>query len=274
MFIVISIERITTPLLAIGKAAVAACEFFTVIDSPRPQYGHLKEPDVAATEDLVFKNVTFAYPSRPHVKVLDHLDLTIEAGKITAIVGPSGSGKSTIIALIERWYNLKEQYLIAKAIQKKKAKKKSKKNGEGDAPEDNEEDDLDLEKLKADAAPTGPSIKLEGSVETCGRNLDDIDLRWWRSQIGLVQQEPFLFNESVFRNVAYGLIGSPWEHESDEKKLELVKEACREAFADEFIDRLPNVSLPPSPHTLTHSSLAKAKAKIDIKQFAQPLYFD
>ena len=36
------------------------------------------------------------------VKVLQGLNLTIEAGKTTALVGPSGAGKSTIASLITR----------------------------------------------------------------------------------------------------------------------------------------------------------------------------
>jgi hypothetical protein len=43
--------------------------------------------------------------------------------------------------------------------------------------------------------------------------------------------------------VEYGLIGTEWENEPEEKKKELVEQACREAFADEFITRLPEVSL-------------------------------
>jgi len=75
-----------------------------------------------------------------------------------------------------------------------------------------------------------------------GHSLDDIELKWWRSQIGLVQQEPFIFNDTIFRNVEYGLIGSLWEDEDASTKKELVEEACKEAFADEFITRLPLVS--------------------------------
>lgn len=44
-----------------------------------------------------FKNITFKYPSRDDLTVLDNLSCTFEAGKTTAIVGPSGCGKSTII---------------------------------------------------------------------------------------------------------------------------------------------------------------------------------
>ncbi|KAK3316628.1 P-loop containing nucleoside triphosphate hydrolase protein [Apodospora peruviana] len=78
-----------------------------------------------------------------------------------------------------------------------------------------------------------------GSIAVGGRPLREIDLKWWRSQIGLVQQEPFLFNNTIYRNVEFGLIGTEWEDADLETKKDLVKQACREAFADEFIDRLP-----------------------------------
>lgn len=80
-------------------------------------------------------------------------------------------------------------------------------------------------------------------IKTGGRNLHEIDLKWWRSQIGLVQQEPFLFNDTIFKNIEYGLIGTEWENESYRVKRGLVKQACKEAFADEFIQRLPQVGL-------------------------------
>ncbi|RGP81582.1 hypothetical protein FLONG3_314 [Fusarium longipes] len=233
MIVVLSLERTSTPLLAVGKATVAACEFFVVIDAPQPQKGHLKEPEVSSTQDIVFQGVTFAYPSRPHVKVLDDLDLRIEAGKINAVVGPSGSGKSTIVGLIQRWYTLQDQHVLAKVIEKeKKGGKKNKK--------DESEDEELANQIEPELEETGPRIEVHGRITTSGQLLDDIELKWWRSQIGLVQQEPFLFNDTIYKNVAYGLIGTPWADESEEKKRELVRDACREAFADEFIDRLPD----------------------------------
>lgn len=232
MNVVFSLERTTTPMLAVSKATVAACQFFTVIDAPQPEKGHLTDPEVSATDDIVFEKVTFAYPSRPHVKILDELDLRIEAGKINAIVGPSGSGKSTVVGLIERWYSLKHQYVIEEAVEPEKKKKKNKKKA-GEAEEE-------LEAPKEE--DTGPPVKLSGKLTTCGHALDDIHLKWWRSQIGLVQQEPFLFNDSIFKNVANGLIGTQWENEPEEVKRKLVKEACIEAFVDEFVDKLPQVS--------------------------------
>lgn len=198
-----------------------------------PIRGTLEEPDVNSTSDIVFEDVHFAYPSRPSKKILDGLDLRIEANKSTAIVGPSGSGKSTIVGLIEGWYSLNNQHAIAKAVEKEKSKQKSKKK---DADEDDDED----KEPQASAEDLGPRVELKGSISTCGHELKDINIKWWRSQIGLVQQEPFLFNQSIFKNVSSGLVGSKWEDESDEKKREMVKEACRESFADEFIHKLPD----------------------------------
>jgi len=106
MMVVSSLERISTPLLAVGNAMVAACEFHDVIDAPQSSTGRLQQPDVVSTRDIIFDKATFAYPSRPHVTVLDQLDLRIKADKITAIVGPSGSGKSTVVGLVQRWYSL------------------------------------------------------------------------------------------------------------------------------------------------------------------------
>ncbi|KAL4080878.1 P-loop containing nucleoside triphosphate hydrolase protein [Scleroderma citrinum] len=51
------------------------------------------------------ENVHFRYPTRPAVRVLRGLNLTIERGTYVALVGASGCGKSTVIQLIERFYD-------------------------------------------------------------------------------------------------------------------------------------------------------------------------
>ncbi|KAM9328127.1 bile salt export pump-like [Pholidichthys leucotaenia] len=58
--------------------------------------------------DIEFHNVTFHYPSRPEVKILDQLSVVVKSGETTAFVGPSGAGKSTAIQLIQRFYDPKE----------------------------------------------------------------------------------------------------------------------------------------------------------------------
>jgi len=241
MMMVMSLERTSTPLIAVNKATIAAAEFFTIIDAPRPEMGKLTEPDVNASEDIVFTDVTFAYPGRPSKKVLDGLNLRIEANKNTAIVGPSGSGKSTIVGLIEGWYTLHDQYIIAKATEKDKKKNKKGKKGKKKSIFSSEDsDDDEGETLPDSIEEAGAPVELGGTISTCGHRLDEINIKWWRSQIGMVQQEPFLFNDSIINNVAAGLIGTDLENVSEQEKRELVKVACTEAFADEFIDRLPD----------------------------------
>ncbi|KVH88084.1 AAA+ ATPase domain-containing protein [Cynara cardunculus var. scolymus] len=55
--------------------------------------------------DVEFRNVSFRYPMRPDISVLNDLNLKITAGNSMAIVGPSGSGKSTIVGLLMRFYD-------------------------------------------------------------------------------------------------------------------------------------------------------------------------
>ena len=53
-----------------------------------------------------------------------------------------------------------------------------------------------------------------------------------------MSQEPTLFGTTVRKNVEHGLIGSKWQHASDEEKFELVKKACIDANAHDFIMKL------------------------------------
>ncbi|KAH7549576.1 hypothetical protein JRO89_XS13G0051700 [Xanthoceras sorbifolium] len=53
---------------------------------------------------IQFVNVSFHYPSRVTVPILDHLCLNVKANEVVAIVGLSGSGKSTVVNLLLRLY--------------------------------------------------------------------------------------------------------------------------------------------------------------------------
>jgi ATP-binding cassette, subfamily B (MDR/TAP), member 1 len=54
---------------------------------------------------VIFKDVSFAYPSRPNRRALDNFSITIEPGQTLALVGQSGSGKSTCLSLLARFYS-------------------------------------------------------------------------------------------------------------------------------------------------------------------------
>ena len=55
--------------------------------------------DIPNNEEITVKDVSFRYLGSD-VSVLDNLNLTIPANKITAIVGTSGSGKTTLMKLL------------------------------------------------------------------------------------------------------------------------------------------------------------------------------
>jgi ATP-binding cassette subfamily B (MDR/TAP) protein 1 len=54
--------------------------------------------------DLVFKDVSFSYPTNPDVSVLNKMSMRIADGECVAIVGTSGCGKSTVASLLQRLY--------------------------------------------------------------------------------------------------------------------------------------------------------------------------
>lgn len=159
-----------------SRAASAAAQLFKLIDrestiNPYSEDGIAPE---TITGEVELENLSFSYPTRPGITVLDNFSLKVPAGKVTALVGQSGSGKSTIVGLIERWYN-----------------------------------------------PNTGTIKLDGTP------IEKLNLGWLRKNVRLVQQEPVLFQGSVFDNIKYGLIGTPWENAPREEQMERVQEAAK-----------------------------------------------
>ncbi|KAL9304777.1 unnamed protein product [Arabidopsis thaliana] len=69
-----------------------------------------------------------------------------------------------------------------------------------------------------------------GAVLIDGVNLKEFQLKWIRSKIGLVSQEPVLFSSSIMENIAYG---------KENATVEEIKAATELANAAKFIDKLP-----------------------------------
>ncbi|XP_058115513.1 putative multidrug resistance protein [Magnolia sinica] len=127
--------------------------------------------------EVEFKNVEFAYPSRPDTIIFHSFCLMVPAGKAVALVGGSGSGKSTVIALLQRFYD-----------------------------------------------PLGGEILVDGI------NIQRLQLKWLRSQMGLVSQEPALFAISIKENILFG---------KEDATMEEVIAAAKAANAHDFISQLP-----------------------------------
>jgi ATP-binding cassette subfamily B (MDR/TAP) protein 1 len=91
----------------ISSAKSAGSQILRLLDT-RPEIdsesteGHVPQN---VRGQVQFENVHFRYPTRPGVRVLRGLNLTIEPGTYVALVGASGCGKSTAIQLIERFYD-------------------------------------------------------------------------------------------------------------------------------------------------------------------------
>ena len=78
----------------------------------------------------------------------------------------------------------------------------------------------------------------EGEVLLDGVNIKKYDLNYLRSLIGYVQQEPVLFNSSIKDNIIFGrqeLIENEFGNDIDN----LIKDACNDTYAKEFIDKIP-----------------------------------
>ena len=69
-----------------------------------------------------------------------------------------------------------------------------------------------------------------GCIKIDDHRLQDLKLSYLREQIGLVSQDPFLFNGTVLENILYGNI---------EANLDQVIRAAKASNADDFIQKLP-----------------------------------
>ena len=89
------------------KALGASERVFELMDrQPTVTGGSTALPDVRG--DVVLSDLSFAYPTRPDVPVLDGLNLRLSPGEVVALVGHSGSGKSTVAVLLSRFYDPQE----------------------------------------------------------------------------------------------------------------------------------------------------------------------
>ena len=72
---------------------------------------------------------------------------------------------------------------------------------------------------------------VEGAISLDGTNIKFLNLKWLRDQIGIVGQEPTLFNYTIRENI---LMGNEKATESE------IVQACKDANAHDFIMNLPN----------------------------------
>lgn len=143
-------------------------------------------PDIADKPDAVsvgqmrgeieFQDVSFRYDDH-NDRVLNHINLKVDAGDYMALVGPSGVGKTTLCSLIPRFYDVSSGAIMV--------------------------DGIDIRNIK----------------------LDDL-----RSNVGIVQQDVYLFAGTILDNIRYGRMDA-----TDEE----VVRAAKNANAHDFIMSFP-----------------------------------
>ncbi len=102
------IRSLATINMTAYQGGAAAKRIYTIIDKPIEIKNEDHLPDLKSKNcSLVFKDVTFKYETT-NEKAIKNINLQVEGGKITALVGRSGAGKSTIINLIPRFYDPQE----------------------------------------------------------------------------------------------------------------------------------------------------------------------
>jgi len=107
--------------------------------------------DIPENSDIVIKDLSFRYVGAD-MNVLENLNLTIPANKITAIVGTSGSGKTTLMKLLLKFYE-----------------------------------------------------PQNGEINVGKTPLKTIAQKTWRSHIGCVMQEGYIFSDTIANNIAIGV---------------------------------------------------------------------
>lgn len=150
-----SVDRFWFPLINIAafwsqfqQGMSAAERLFALIDADNTVIQTDNQPVTSLKGLIEFKDVVFEY--KTGINVLDHFNLTINAGESVAFVGHTGAGKSTIAKLIARFYEFDS-----------------------------------------------------GEILVDGRDIRTLDLHSYRSKLGIVSQQPFLFSGTIADNIRY-----------------------------------------------------------------------
>jgi ATP-binding cassette subfamily B protein len=128
-------------------------------------------------KDINLKEVSFSYNDINGINILNDINISIAAGKVTAIVGASGSGKSTLLKLLVGFYD-----------------------------------------------------NYKGNITIGGTNFRNLNKRLWRSKIGVVLQDTYIFNDTIQKNITVV---------DDKLDYEKLIESCEIANILTFIESLP-----------------------------------
>ena len=186
-------------------------------------------------------NISFHYPKQPDKTVLNIPSWSVPTGKQVFVHGPSGGGKSTIVNLIMRFY---EPCLPQEKPTNQEETKEKDGSAAGSAGNtyvvEAEETDKKLDK-KLD--PEMGTITNPGSISLDDMPLSSIQPAWLHSVVGVVQQEPVLFSDSIRANIAFAKPTAT----AEEVKKAAVAANCM-PFVNKFEDGLELAHENRNPH--------------------------
>ncbi|TPX37059.1 hypothetical protein SmJEL517_g00869 [Synchytrium microbalum] len=78
-----------------------------------------------------------------------------------------------------------------------------------------------------------------GTITIDGINIEDFNVKWLRQHIGLVSQEPALFDVSIKKNLLFGLRDDNWKNFTEEELDKRVYDALKASNSWEFVKNLP-----------------------------------
>lgn len=112
VFVGASIGGMADIYAKIQKAVGATEHLMDILDETAEDISFNNNEQRLIEGHIAFKNLTFAYPSRPDINVIKSLSATINKGEQIALVGPSGSGKTTLATLLFGFYNTQKQEVL------------------------------------------------------------------------------------------------------------------------------------------------------------------
>ncbi|MGB1987962.1 MAG: ABC transporter ATP-binding protein [Flavobacteriales bacterium] len=90
------------------QKAIGATEHLMDILEEEKEEIHSTFSADAVNGHIKFHNLSFAYPSRPDVQVLNNLNFEVQQGHNIALVGPSGAGKTTLASILFGFYKIED----------------------------------------------------------------------------------------------------------------------------------------------------------------------
>ena len=90
------------------QKAIGATEHLMDILEEEKEEIHSTFSADAVNGHIKFHNLSFAYPSRPDVRVLNNLNFEVQQGHNIALVGPSGAGKTTLASILFGFYKIED----------------------------------------------------------------------------------------------------------------------------------------------------------------------